>query len=307
MNTFLPIRNLRSSLRSIVRAHGFMNTLCHFSGLPHSHIHALIELERSPLRAKELGVILQLEKSSISRLVAGLIKQQLITVTTSVHDKREKELSLTTKGRKIVRSTHNKVDVITDTALSSLSSLQVESLSKGLALYARAINKATLKDRVKIRKATKKDDAAMYEIVIAGLDDFGALKPGTIAFDPQVKQLSQALNGKNAIYFVAEIDGQVVGGGGIGPTDGLPKDTLELKRMFIKREARGLGIGKLIMDECLDFASANGFKNCYLETLEELAVARKFYEQEGFIYLKAPLCDTGHHACPYWMIKKLEE
>ena len=299
------IRNIRSSLRSIVRAHGFLNSVCQFSGVPHSDIHALIELEENPLRAKELGIILKLEKSSVSRLVGRLVTAGFITQSLSPTDSREQSLSLSSKGAAMVAQTHQRVDALTQSALHFLNEEAAKNISDSLALYARAIGKSVLVSKLKIRKAQKKDDAALCKLVRQGLSDYNALRPGTAGFDPEVEYLSQALNGKKAVYYVAELDGEVVGGAGVGPTPTLPSDTAELKRMFVKKEARGLGVGKALMDSNLGFAKKTGFKKVYLETMEELQTALKFYEKEGFKYLKAPLGSTGHTACQYWMLKKI--
>ena len=54
-------------------------------------------------------------------------------------------------------------------------------------------------------------------------------------------------------YFVAEINGEV-GGGGIYPTDGLPEDTCELVKMYLLPQARGAGLGRTLIEKCIDKA-----------------------------------------------------
>ena len=69
-----------------------------------------------------------------------------------------------------------------------------------------------------------------------------------------------------SVYYVALNNNKVVGGGGIYPTDGLPADTCELVKMYLLPQARGIGLGKKLIDKCLDFAKEAGYKNVYLET-----------------------------------------
>ena len=108
------------------------------------------------------------------------------------------------------------------------------------------------------------------------------------------------------MYNIAEVDGKIVGGGGIFPTAGLPADTCELVKMYLLPEARGTGLGTLLIKKCLEQAKANGFSKVYLETMNELKAALKVYERLGFSYLTGPMGNSGHFGCPLWMMKKLE-
>ncbi|MCB0445655.1 MAG: GNAT family N-acetyltransferase, partial [Gelidibacter sp.] len=79
----------------------------------------------------------------------------------------------------------------------------------------------------------------------------------------------------------------------------------ELQKMYFLPEARGKGLGMLMMTKCLEKAKAFGFEQCYLETLPYMKAATKLYAKAGFESLKQPLGDTGHYSCNVWMLKKL--
>jgi putative acetyltransferase len=79
-----------------------------------------------------------------------------------------------------------------------------------------------------------------------------------------------------------------LGGGGIFPSDGLPAETCELVKMYLKPEARGKGIGKLLIEKCLEFAKGFGYLRVYIETMPELRKAVSIYEKFGFEYLNGP-------------------
>ena len=98
---------------------------------------------------------------------------------------------------------------------------------------------------------------------------------------------------------------QRLGGGGIFPTEGLPEGTCELVKMYLLPEARGIGLGRTLIEHCLQVAREIGFQQVYLETLTELHLALKIYEKFGFEYLSAPLGNTKHFGCGLWMLKKL--
>ena len=96
-----------------------------------------------------------------------------------------------------------------------------------------------------------------------------------------------------------------MGGAGIFPSAGLPKDTCELVKMYLIPDARHIGLGRKLISICLEKAKETGYKKVYLETLPELKQAVKVYEKFGFTYLKGPLGNTGHFGCNVWMIHEL--
>lgn len=156
-----------------------------------------------------------------------------------------------------------------------------------------------------IRPIAKEDNAALAEIIRGSLTEFGANKPGTVYYDKTTDQLFELFQQPGSAYFVAEEDGKILGGGGIFPSSGLPPAVCELVKMYLLKEARGKGLGKTLIDRCLESAQAHGYKTVYLETMPELKNALKVYEKNGFEYLSGPLGNTGHFGCDLWMKKDL--
>jgi putative acetyltransferase len=95
----------------------------------------------------------------------------------------------------------------------------------------------------------------------------------------------------------------VLGGGGIFPTAGLPQDTCELVKMYLKGEARGIGLGKALIEMCLQEAKVLGYRQVYIETMPELRQAVATYQKFGFRLLEGPLGQSGHTGCSIWMIR----
>ena len=110
---------------------------------------------------------------------------------------------------------------------------------------------------------------------------------------------------ERSIYNVAELNGVIAGGGGIYPTDDLPPGVCELVKMWLLPEARGLGLGRSLIEKCLEQAKDLGYKKIYLESMPELKQALKVYERSGFEYLEGPMGNSGHTGCERWMIKSL--
>ena len=75
--------------------------------------------------------------------------------------------------------------------------------------------------------------------------------------------------------------------------------------MYLLPEARGFGLGRLLMQECLNFALDKGYKRCYLETISGMKEAGQLYQKYGFQALDAPLGETGHHSCESYYVLDL--
>jgi putative acetyltransferase len=159
--------------------------------------------------------------------------------------------------------------------------------------------------KIVIRNIRPSDNPFLAKIVKDTLAEFGANHPNTVYYDPTTDALYELFQKEGAGYFVAELDGKVVGGGGIYPTDQLPEGTCELVKMYLLPEARGLGLGRTLIEKCLDLAKEKGYKQVYLESMPELKQALTMYAKFGFEYLKGPMGNSGHTGCSLWMLKKV--
>jgi putative acetyltransferase len=159
---------------------------------------------------------------------------------------------------------------------------------------------------ITIRIIEEKDNAAIANIIRTTLKEFGANHPGTVYYDDTTDALFQLFSQTpGSIYYVAEYGNELVGGGGIFPSPGLPEDTCELVKMYLLKKARGKGLGKLLIQKALGFAKQAGYKNVYLETMPELKQALDTYAKFGFEYIDHPMGNTGHFGCDLWMIKRI--
>jgi putative acetyltransferase len=156
-----------------------------------------------------------------------------------------------------------------------------------------------------IRNIQPQDNAAIASIIRKCLEEFNANKCGTVYYDETTDHLYELFQTPQSTYFIAEENNMILGGGGIFPSKGLPEDTCELVKMYLLPEARGKGIGAAIINKSIEFATSNGFKRIYLESMPELKKAISVYEKFGFEYIYEPIGDTGHHGCDIWMTKQL--
>ncbi|MBL7759115.1 MAG: GNAT family N-acetyltransferase [Sediminibacterium sp.] len=159
---------------------------------------------------------------------------------------------------------------------------------------------------ITIRPIQPEDNAAIAKIIRTALTEFGANKPGTVYYDESTDHLFELFaTAPKSAYYIALQGNEVVGGAGIYPTEGLPENTCELVKMYLNKTVRGLGLGRKMIDHCLEVAKQKGFEQVYLETMPELNKAVAVYEQFGFSYLKGPMGNSGHNGCNIWMLKQL--
>jgi len=157
-----------------------------------------------------------------------------------------------------------------------------------------------------IREIEQKDNAALANIIRRSLEEFNANKPGTVYYDVSTDHLFELFQSNpQSFYFIAELNGAVVGGAGIFPTEGLPDGVCELVKMYLTKNVRGSGLGRMMINKCLEEARLRGFGKVYLETMPELGKAVKVYEKFGFQYLDKAMGNSGHSSCDIWMIKEI--
>ncbi len=156
-----------------------------------------------------------------------------------------------------------------------------------------------------IRPITKEDNPFIAQLIRQALLEFGIDWPGTVYTDPTTDDLYSLFQTPESAYFLAEQEGVILGGCGVFPTAGLPSGCAELVKFYVAKEARGMGVGRGLMDEVVKTAKAFGYQQLYLESMPELEKAVSIYINAGFTHLDAPMGNSGHFACNIWMLKEL--
>ncbi|WP_294298921.1 GNAT family N-acetyltransferase [uncultured Chryseobacterium sp.] len=158
-----------------------------------------------------------------------------------------------------------------------------------------------------IRKVEQSDNEALAELIRDTFIEFDAPKEGTVYSDPTTSDLYSLFTKENSVLWVGEIDGVISGCCGIYPTEGLPEKCAELVKFYLRPSARGVGLGKSLMNQSIASAKEMGYENIYLESLPEFSKAVKMYENSGFRLLERPLGNSGHGSCTVWMIRNLDD
>ncbi len=157
----------------------------------------------------------------------------------------------------------------------------------------------------RIRPISPYDNLIVATIIRQVLTEYGANREGFAFVDDELDALFEHFQPPTAAYFVAEVDGKVVGGAGFGPLLGGDAFTAELKKMYLLPSARGLGLGRQLIDQLIPLALQAGYRTLYLETTEDMKDASKLYEKSGFKRLDKPLGATGHFGCQVFYSRSL--
>ena len=158
---------------------------------------------------------------------------------------------------------------------------------------------------MEIRPVELNDNEALAIAVRKVLIEMGVPKVGTAYEDKELDAMYESYSQSRFQYYVVENQGNIMGGAGIAPLKDGDPSVCELQKMYFLPEARGKGLGKQMIHLCLDFAKANDFQLCYIETMPNMLDAQALYLKVGFQYINHPMGNTGHVSCPVWLTKSL--
>lgn len=282
------LNEVRRSTRLMVRKFGFMNRTLAGTDYSPSAVHALLEIdENGSCTAKWLSERLYLEKSSISRMLASLIKKGEIEEFKSEHDGREKILGLSEKGIETVAKIHAFGNVQASNALEKMDAESQKIVINGLDLYASSLSpdyEIKFSHDVTIHEGYEDKligtITSLHSKIYSEIAGFGAY--------------FEALVGRNFSEFIMRLEcidnqtwyakqnGKIVGGISIDGND-LEEGQAHLRWFVVDPSIQSKGIGKLLMRRAMGFCEDRGFKEVHLWTFKGLEGARKLYERNGFV------------------------
>jgi len=287
METEAMIDDLRAASRRLVRELGFMGGDFAGTKLSPSAVHALIEIEREGVAARDLASLLRLEKSSVSRMLRKLVQAGYVAEAIADEDGRAKRLSLTAKGMEQLAEIHAFAREQVSSALSRLEPGQDRVVLDGLSLYAAALAHQQRRER----QAPAIEIVSGYQTgLIARITEMhahyyanyglgrtfemlvsGGLADFTARLDNPRNEIWSVRKGPH-IYGSIAIDGEDLG-----------DDIAHLRWFIVDDQVRGTGAGRKLLSAALDFVDAHGFKETQLWTFSGLAAARHLYEAHGFV------------------------
>lgn len=236
------------------------------------------------MNATALAEYLRMDPGYVSRILAKLLKMDLLLSTPDSSDRRRKQLTLTPSGGALLESL---TKLARDNLEQLLAPLTITQRSELLSLMnrIRALLEPRREQRVLIRPLQLGDlgtvinrHALLYATEYQWDKTFERTVLEVLAtFASTVDETCER-------GWIAEVDGQFAGSiFAVKESDEIAR----LRALLVEPQFRGMQIGRQLIEQCIDFCRQSGYKQMTLWTCSCLTQARKLYTKAGFTCTKA--------------------
>ena len=247
-----------------------------------TEVRVLYELaHRDGLTAGDLCSELALDRGYVSRMLQAFEAKGLIKTTTSSEDRRRVLLTLTSKGRKVFAPLERRSSDEVVAMLDRIPPRRQPTLLSAMQNIEAVLSPEQNASGPYVLRSHRPGDMGWV------VQRHGELYWQEYQYDERfealvaeiVAEFIQHLDSKHERCWIAEKDGERVG------SIFLVKKSAaiaKLRLLLVEPSARGLGIGKRLVEECVRFAREAGYKKIMLWTQSELSTARRIYQSAGF-------------------------
>jgi DNA-binding MarR family transcriptional regulator/N-acetylglutamate synthase-like GNAT family acetyltransferase len=251
----------------------------------------LFELaNREELSASELVRELGLDPGYMSRTLGGLERQGLVEKVRSETDGRRRILSLTAEGEEAFKVLDSRSREEVSEMLGGLSEEEQRRLLEAMRTIEGIFEKGLKFSEPFVLRPHEPGDMGWV------VHRHGVLYAGEYGWDERFEALvarivADFIDGydpKKERCWIAEMGGDRVGCVFVVKAS----DTVaKLRLLLVEPEARGVGLGSRLVEECIRFARNRGYEKLTLWTNSVLDAARHIYEEHGFVLVE----EEEHH------------
>jgi DNA-binding MarR family transcriptional regulator/GNAT superfamily N-acetyltransferase len=259
--------------------------------LPEARV--LFELAQDEEReVAEVRRALGVDAGYLSRMLARLEAQDLIERRRSERDARRQLVQLTERGRAEFAVLDSRSSDRVRELVSSLAEPEQRRLAAAMGAIQELLEGTPRTSPPRVRAPEPGD----YGWII---ERHGGLYAAEYGWNCHIESYAAIAIGEfverddreHERAWIAEVDGRRVGSIFCTRRD---DDVAQLRMLFVEPDARGLGIAAMLVDECMAFARAAGYRSMLLWTTSVLTAARRLYERAGFeLYDQEPFHDFG--------------
>lgn len=259
------------------------------SDLSLTEVRVLYELaHRDQPTASELGRDLALDAGYLSRILRRFESKGWLARVPSVADARQSLLALTEAGHKVFAPLQQQSRDEAAALLATLGAGDRQQLVNAMGTVHRLLARATepAPTRTIVLRDPKPGDMGwvvqqhgeIYAHEYGWNSEFEALVASIVSkylkdFQPDAEKC-----------WIAELDGERVGAVFVVRKTAR---VAQLRMLILNRQARGLGLGGRLADECIQFSRSKGYKKMQLWTNSCLDAARALYAKRGFRLLRS--------------------
>jgi DNA-binding MarR family transcriptional regulator/GNAT superfamily N-acetyltransferase len=231
--------------------------------------------------AAELCGALGLDAGYLSRILNGFEKKHLLEKKQSPTDARQTLLALTKKGRGVFEPLNARSDEQVREILNKLSPAKQDDLLHSMHTVESVLGSGAEGAKSYVLRQHRPGDmgwvvwrhGVLYSQEYRYDERFEALVAEIVA------EFVAKLDAAHERCWIAERDGENVGSVFLVKKSA---SAAKLRLLLVEPSARGLGIGKRLVAECVRFARQAGYRKIRLWTQSELAAARRIYQDAGF-------------------------
>jgi DNA-binding MarR family transcriptional regulator/N-acetylglutamate synthase-like GNAT family acetyltransferase len=285
-NTDQSIHAVRAFNRFYTRQIGVLREGLLKSPFSLTEVRLLYEIaHRKQSTATELCQELGLDPGYVSRILGKLEQRGLVRRSASQSDARQSLLGLTAKGRGTFFALDARQSTEVAAMLRPLSPTGRSRLAQAMHAIENLLGARPEPKTPYVLRAHQPGDMGWV------VHRHGVLYAQEYGYDEHFEALVAEIAAKFIQHFdskrercwIAEKDGEIVGCVFLVKKS---KTVAKLRLLLVEPSARGMGIGKRLVDECLRFARQVGYKKMVLWTQSELPAARHIYQQAGFRLLE---------------------
>ncbi len=284
MNLQSKVEAVRSFNRFYTRQIGVLRGGLLSSSFSLTQVRVLYEIaHRKDCTASELCQELGLDRGYLSRMLRDFISRKLIEKSPSSKDGRQSLLRLTPTGQRLFYKLNRRQDQEVTQLLKKLSPAGQRQLVTSLR---------SAQELLEPHRQTKKDPSYVVRPYRPGDLGWVVHRHGALYWEEQryderfeglvakiVGEFVENLDRERERCWIAEKNGEIAGFVFLVKKS----DTVcKLRLLLVEPWARGLGIGRKLISECIRFARQAGFKKMMLWTQSELLPARSLYKEAGF-------------------------
>jgi GNAT superfamily N-acetyltransferase/DNA-binding MarR family transcriptional regulator len=239
--------------------------------------------QRGYTTARELVVALKIDPAYMSRILMKLLGEGLAASSPRIGDKRSTTIALTKEGDAAVETLHDLNIQAVAAVVSEVPETELPALVAAMKTIQRILgDEPPTPDAIVLRGPRVGDlgwlthrNGVIYNQQFGWDGGFEALVAGIYREFHELPP-SPAKN-----LWVAERNGKILGSVFVIPYE-RSAETAQLRMLYVEPDARGLGIGTLLVKQVVGFAREHGYKRVKLWTQESLTSARKIYAAQGF-------------------------